>query len=284
MMKKILFCLVCGIVLCFGAGTGSNVLESQITIIKGEALPFVFESRYLTNLELNGKKVRGFPHPKDDSKIVYLLTSPYKQPLTKATLKADYANGASLIYHILGSEGDYQKEQLKVDNAKIAPPKEVTERIQRELNEANKVYSIYTDEKLFDGTFAKPIDSAITSAFGNARIFNDTLASYHGGTDFRAVSGTPIYATNDGIVRIAKDRYYAGKSVVIDHGYKIFSQYYHLSEIKVKPGEKVKKGQLIGLSGASGRVTGAHLHFGILIAGVQVNPLVFIERLNALFE
>ena len=134
----------------------------------------------------------------------------------------------------------YPKEILKVAKNKVTPPKEVLARIQKELDEANAVYATYTDEALFDGKFILPLDSVITSKFGTARIFNNTLASYHSGTDFRAAVGTPIIAANDGIVRIAKDRYYAGDSVVIDHGYKIFSQYYHLSELKVKVGQRVK--------------------------------------------
>ncbi|MBT0606146.1 M23 family metallopeptidase, partial [Campylobacter lari] len=144
------------------------------------------------------------------------------------------------------------------------------------------VYNTYTNMAFFEGNFTYPLESKITSDFGKARLFNDTLKSYHSGTDFRAASGTKIYASNDGIVRIASNRYYAGNSVVIDHGYGIYSQYYHLSKLNVKIGQKVKKGELIGLSGASGRVTGPHLHFGILVNGVQVDPLDFIAKFNAL--
>ncbi|HEF3953264.1 TPA: M23 family metallopeptidase, partial [Campylobacter jejuni] len=104
------------------------------------------------------------------------------------------------------------------------------------------------------------------------------------GTDFRAATGTPIYAANSGIVKIAKDRYFAGNSVVIDHGFGIYSQYYHLSKIDVKVGQKIKKGELIGLSGASGRVSGPHLHFGILAGGKQVDPLDFVSKFNAIFQ
>ncbi|RAX52964.1 hypothetical protein CCY98_03165 [Helicobacter sp. 11-8110] len=123
--------------------------------------------------------------------------------------------------------------------------------------------------------------SKITSEFGNARVFNQEVKSYHSGTDFRAAIGTPIYASNSGKVVIAKDRFLAGKSVVIDHGEGIFSMYYHCSEIKVKEGTRVKQGELIALSGNTGRVSGPHLHFGILVRGAQVDPIDFIAKINA---
>ncbi|MFR8441736.1 MAG: M23 family metallopeptidase, partial [Campylobacter sp.] len=125
-----------------------------------------------------------------------------------------------------------------------------------------------------------PLNSKITSAFGNARTFNGELKSYHSGTDYRAAVGTGVRAANDGVVVIAKDRYYAGGSVVIDHGGGIYSQYYHLSEIKVALGDHVHKGDEIALSGESGRVSGPHLHFGIAINGVSVNPLSFVAKFN----
>ena len=127
----------------------------------------------------------------------------------------------------------------------------------------------------------KKLSKTLTSEFGNARVFNQEVKSYHSGTDFRAAIGTPIYASNSGKVVIAKDRFLAGKSVVIDHGEGIFSMYYHCSEIKVKEGTRVKQGELIALSGNTGRVSGPHLHFGILVRGAQVDPIDFIAKINA---
>jgi len=89
--------------------------------------------------------------------------------------------------------------------------------------------------------------------------------------------GTPIYAANDGVIVLSKDRYYAGGSVIIDHGEGIYSVYYHLSSTPLVAGTKVKQGDEIGLSGNSGRVTGPHLHFGIMLQGAPVDPLHFIE-------
>lgn len=264
--------------------------EQNLSISKGQVLILEFSKQGLqdiksqSNTQKKEKKEKFFTHPDNENKVILIFGSAYKKPVKTAQIFALYKDGKSLKYDLLGDEGEYKKELLQVAQNKVTPPKEVLERIRKELNEANAVYATYTDKALFEGKFILPLQSIITSDYGTARVFNGSLMSYHSGTDFRAAIGTPVVAANDGIVRIAKDRYYAGGSVVIDHGYKIFSQYYHLSQVKVKVGQKVKKGEVIALSGDTGRVTGAHLHFGIFAGGTQVDPLDFIEKFNALFE
>lgn len=179
-------------------------------------------------------------------------------------------------------EGEYKKEQIKLAKPSIIKPnKELQERINNEYNEAVKIYAKTSQKVYINKPFIIPLNSVITSPFGSARVFENTLKSYHSGTDFRAAIGVSIPASNDGVVVIAKDRYYSGGSVVIDHGYGIYSQYYHLSKINVKVGDFVKQSDIIGLSGDTGRVSGPHLHFGIAIKGVSVDPLDFIEKFNA---
>ena len=285
-MKRVFLGLCLCFVLLFGE---TKHTKGDLNISKGQVLFLQFNKQGLKDIKIKSnlkkeKKQKFFVHPTKDNKVILMFSSAYKKPVRRAQVTALYQDGQRLYYDLLGNDGVYPKEILKVAKNKVTPPKEVLARIQKELDEANAVYATYTDEALFDGKFILPLDSVITSKFGTARIFNNTLASYHSGTDFRAAVGTPIIAANDGIVRIAKDRYYAGGSVVIDHGYKIFSQYYHLSELKVKVGQRVKKGQIIALSGDSGRVTGAHLHFGIFAGGTQVDPLDFIKKFNTLFD
>ena len=147
-----------------------------------------------------------------------------------------------------------------------------------------KVYHTFTHRRYWNKPFILPLESKITSAFGTARMFNNQLKSFHSGTDFRAPMGTPIRASNDGVVVIAQNRYYAGNSVVIDHGEGVYSCYYHLSKLNVKVGEAVKQGSTLGLSGKSGRVNGPHLHYAFMVQGTQVNPLAFHKSINALFS
>lgn len=180
--------------------------------------------------------------------------------------------------------GKYKQEKISVATEKATPPSSVKARIQAEKDEANKIYTTKSDGLKISQKFILPLNSHITSEFGNARVFNGAIKSYHGGTDFRAAVGVEIVSSNDGVVVIAKDRYYAGGSVVIDHGDGIYTQYYHLSEISVKVGQSVQKGEILGLSGASGRASGPHLHFGVIVDGTQVNPLNFIEKINVFLK
>lgn len=180
-------------------------------------------------------------------------------------------------------DGAYPTETLSVDPAKVTPPLEALERIEKERMEAEKIYSRFTPIRYWDKPFIKPLDTFITSEYGSARTYNGTLKSYHGGIDFRARTPLPILSTNDGIVVLAEDRYYAGGTVIIDHGEGLYSCYFHMSQFDVSIGERVSRGQSIGLTGATGRITGPHLHFGLMVLGHQSDPLDLIEQINTLF-
>lgn len=257
--------------------------EENVNLIKGQALFLEFDKKDLQQITLNDKKINFFIHPNDKNKVVIIFSLPYKNPTKKNIIKAIYTNKEQ-IYTINSLEGSYKKEFLQVAPNKVFPSKEKQKQIANEFKEASLIYANYTPNTFISANFQKPLDSFITSSFGKARIFNDKLASYHSGTDFRAKIGIQIKAANSGIVKLAKNRYYAGNSIIIDHGYGIYSQYYHLSKILVKTGDKVKKGQIIGLSGDSGRVSGPHLHFGIIVNQKQVDPIDFIEKYNALLN
>lgn len=226
-------------------------------------------------IKINQKTYSWIPHPTDKSQKIAILSIPYRTPVSTIPLE----NGASIQV----VAGNYTKEQIQASPNKVKPNPKNQERIKQEREEANQIYSNYSQERLWDSVFIYPMQSVITSPFGSARVFNNELKSYHSGTDFRAKIGTEIYASNRGKVVIAKNRFLAGGSVVLDHGEGIFSMYYHCSELKVGVGQIVEKGDLIALSGATGRVSGPHLHFGILVRGAQVDPLDFIAQANALF-
>lgn len=158
------------------------------------------------------------------------------------------------------------------------------QRIKNEKKEIRRVYASSSNNRLWYGSFNKPLASDITSAFGTHRLFNGQLQSYHRGTDFRAKAGTPVYASNFGIVRLAKNLFYSGNIVIVDHGKGIFTNYAHLSKIQVVAGQHVARGDQIGLSGASGRVSGPHLHWGVKINGAYIDPLQFLAVISDLLE
>ena len=180
--------------------------------------------------------------------------------------------------------GQYQSERLKVKPGKVSPSKAAVERIRQERKEVKKIYADGHFDRLWTAPFAKPLQSAVTSPFGSKRLFNGSTKSFHSGLDFRAAVGTPIFAANSGIVKLAKDLFFSGNIVIIDHGMGVFTNYAHLSRIDVSPGQFVRCGEQIGLAGATGRVNGPHLHWGAKVSGVTVNPMELIERLNPLFD
>jgi murein DD-endopeptidase MepM/ murein hydrolase activator NlpD len=165
----------------------------------------------------------------------------------------------------------------------IAPPKPLTPReLARRAEERETIVSVYgtvAPEAYFDSPFIPPLDALFeTSPFGIKRLVKGTgqKLSSHNGTDFRAAVGTPVKAVNDGIVELAESYLFEGGFVIIDHGFGINSVYLHLSRVDVRNGERVTKGQAVGLSGGSGQSVGPHLHFTIKINGIAVDPLRFL--------
>ncbi|MEI1277327.1 M23 family metallopeptidase [Leptospira venezuelensis] len=126
--------------------------------------------------------------------------------------------------------------------------------------------------------FEYPVHNPIlNSPFYKRRIYNKEKGRPHGGSDFKGGVGDPIYAINDGTVILARSMYYEGNFTVIDHGLEIYSLYMHQSEILVKPGDKVKKGDLIGKIGSTGMSTGPHLHLGLRVLGTMIDPLSVVQ-------
>jgi murein DD-endopeptidase MepM/ murein hydrolase activator NlpD len=224
-----------------------------------------------------------YENPLDENKLYVLLPISYYQKLgdnkVKLFIKERGVAKIQLI-DITIKQGDYKKEKIQVTKSKVNPKKKYSKRIFKEYQEAIKLYGSSTKYSFLKSPFILPLDSFITSDFGKARIYNDTLKGYHGGTDFRARVPTPIKATNDGRVVLVKDRFYSGGTVVIDHGQGIYSCYFHMSKFFVEAGERIGRGEIIGLSGKSGRVTGPHLHFAFRVGGIQVDPLQFIKLMN----
>ncbi|WP_457639256.1 M23 family metallopeptidase [Persephonella sp.] len=156
--------------------------------------------------------------------------------------------------------------------------KELLKRIQDEYRLIRKVLSIKTTPLFTEDRFIPPLKKLVVSTpFGAKRIINGKKRSIHWGTDFSAPEGTPVYATLTGRVVLARELFYTGKTVIINHGGGLFSLYAHLSQINVKEGQTVKGGQVIGKVGSTGRSTGPHLHFGIYLNGLRVDPSLALK-------
>jgi murein DD-endopeptidase MepM/ murein hydrolase activator NlpD len=171
----------------------------------------------------------------------------------------------------------YPVSRISVDSRFIEPPKELEKRIDEERELKKRVFAGSPKERLWRGHFAAPSGTRQTSPFGARRTYNGKTRSIHQGLDFAAATGTEIRAANIGIVRIARPMYFEGGLVVIDHGESIFTLYMHLSEFLVKEGQNIGKGEPIAKSGATGRVTGPHLHFSVLWQGAYLEPATLLR-------
>jgi hypothetical protein len=172
--------------------------------------------------------------------------------------------------HIKPKQFPVKKLWVKEDY--VTPPKDLLERISREAELTRAIYNIYSPEWFIHGDFILPVQGKIFPNFGERRVFNNKPRSQHSGVDIAALTGTPVKASNSGRVVLASQLYFAGKTVIIDHGLGVFSLYCHFSEIMVSSGQDVGKGEIIGKIGATGRVTGPHLHWSIRIKGSRVDP------------
>jgi murein DD-endopeptidase MepM/ murein hydrolase activator NlpD len=171
----------------------------------------------------------------------------------------------------------YKTTTLHVEEKFVQPDPATLQRIAADKVVKDAAYAHLVSEPLWNGSFRSPVPFTATDSFGTRRMFNGELASVHRGTDFHAPSGTLVLAANDGMVIIAQPMFYEGNLVVIDHGEQFMTQYMHLSKIEVKVGDRVRKGQRLGLSGATGRVTGPHLHLGARWGGESVDPVLLLH-------
>jgi murein DD-endopeptidase MepM/ murein hydrolase activator NlpD len=166
----------------------------------------------------------------------------------------------------------YKTSRLIVPQKYVTPDPETLKRIEAEKEIKSAAFAHLITVPEWSGNFVAPVPSEISETFGTSRTFNGKLASVHRGDDFRAPTGTPVHASNAGEVVLARELFYEGNCVVIDHGLGFMTMYMHLSKFNVQEGDKVEKGQTIALSGGTGRVTGPHLHMSVRWSGEYLDP------------
>lgn len=174
----------------------------------------------------------------------------------------------------------FRKEKLKVDPRHVVLSPENLQRALLEKEKVNQIYSVVSD-RLFANYFSAPSRKKMTSRFGTKRIFNGETKSVHQGIDFKSRIGDPIFSPADGKVVLTEDQFFSGNCMIIDHGRGIYSIFAHLSNFQAKIGDLVKKNQVIARSGKSGRSSGPHLHWGVVIQGVKVNPTELVRLLGS---
>jgi murein DD-endopeptidase MepM/ murein hydrolase activator NlpD len=170
----------------------------------------------------------------------------------------------------------FPTRRLKVDQRFVQLGKADVNRADREAKEAESIYGRMTTDLVPDEAFTVPIPGGTGTNFGERRFFNGEPRAPHSGADLRATTGTPVHATNRGRVVLAKALFFTGETVILDHGLGIYSLYAHLSRVDVKRGDIVTNGQIVGLVGATGRVTAPHLHWGMRVQGARVDPFSLV--------
>jgi murein DD-endopeptidase MepM/ murein hydrolase activator NlpD len=207
---------------------------------------------------------------------------PGSYPLT-VLIRSKDGDTQTLQRDLAVGEAAYTKVPLTVPDKFVEPDAAAQKKIAADKVVKDKAFANTASTPRWTGNFTPPLRLAPESdSFGNQRLFNGTLASVHRGLDYHAKPGTPVLAINSGRVVLARPLYYEGGCVVIDHGLGLMSVYMHLSRFQVKVGQRVRRAQVIALSGASGRATGPHLHLGVRWEGSYLDPAkLFLIKMPA---
>jgi murein DD-endopeptidase MepM/ murein hydrolase activator NlpD len=192
------------------------------------------------------------------------------------TIEAAFINGKTQALHrdVPIAAAPYEKITLHIPDKFIQPDAAALKKIAADKIVKERVFAKTAPKPEWTGNFLPPLKLAPQSdSFGTRRVFNGTLASVHRGLDYHAKTGTPVSAVNAGRVVLARLLYFEGNCVMIDHGMGLMTVYMHLSKFRVKEGDKVHRGQVIALSGGTGRATGPHLHLGVRWQGASMDPV-----------
>ncbi len=205
-----------------------------------------------------------------------LTIKPGRQPLEVRAL----AGGKQTVRHgaVQIVSRTYPRQELALPPQMVTPPAAELKRITAERVRTQKAKDTWSDQRLWHLPFHRPVKGRITSVYGLKRVLNGTPKNPHRGIDFKASEGTAIEAVADGRVILAESHYYAGSSVYIDHGNGVISLYFHLSKFEVVAGDRVKRGQVIGRAGSTGRSTAPHLHLSVCVQGQLVDPLPLLKE------
>ena len=174
----------------------------------------------------------------------------------------------------------FPTRNLSVNDAFVNPPATVQSRIEQEARDLEKVWAGSATSALWSSPFVRPVPDQANSAFGSRSVFNGQARSPHSGADFLSPAGAPIHAPSAGRIVLARDLYFSGNTVIIDHGLGLFSFLCHMSAIDVKERDLVQAGDILGKVGATGRVTGPHLHWAVRLNGARIDPLSVLAMLG----
>ncbi len=191
--------------------------------------------------------------------------------------ETDTGNTVSFEQNLEVASEPYVTVELEVAHKFTAPNRRLLKRIRREEILKHRIFEESSGHQLWAGDFVAPVSESVSEPFGVRRVFNGELKTEHQGLDYHAPRGTRVVAANSGTVLLARRLFFEGNCVIVDHGQGLMTLYMHLSKFKVRKGQKVRRGQLLALSGATGRATGPHLHLAVRWEGIYLDPAKLLK-------
>jgi murein DD-endopeptidase MepM/ murein hydrolase activator NlpD len=286
--------LVAGLVFLFFCSTSSAVYGTELFSLNWPAGVKIFQGE-IFELKVHGEGVQSVEGRWAKENIAFSSVAPgsfaaligadleAKPGVSKITITATNDLGAQrraeIVVQTLAKS--FRQESLTVAQGFDQLSPETLELIRIERADFALAFSTSAAERMWEAPFIRPVPQESSSSFGYRRIINGKPRAPHSGADLRAPIGTEVLAANHGRVVLIGEYFFAGKSVVLDHGAGLYTIYFHLSEAKVDPGAMVRRGDVIALSGMSGRVTGPHLHWAARLGSARVDPMELMHKISS---
>ena len=262
-----------------GASAGEG--EGRLSLPQGGLLLLLLpEKAPVRALSLDGRRISLFPWKEEGRSgeprrfMAALLGVDFSRSPGRLRLDLDRSDGRTEQHFLRVTPRSFQVSRLTVARSFVTPPASLLARLRRERRTIALALSPPDAPLRFHRSFMAPLEGKVTHDFGAYRFLNGHPMARHSGEDIDVPQGTPVRAANDGVVRLTGSFYYDGNMVILDHGGGLLTEYLHMSDIRVRPGERVRRGQVIGHVGHTGRVTGPVLHYGAVLHGAHVNPML----------
>ena len=219
---------------------------------------------------------------RNDDKVIAVIGLPLASKPGRHFLQIKNRQGQSSMLGFEVEDKAYEEQHITIkDKRKVNPEKRDMERINRETKQIKSALSHWSDQDDVVVDFRKPVEGPTSSPFGLRRFFNEQARKPHSGLDIAAPEGAAIHAPAPGTVLDTGDFFFNGNTVLLDHGQGLVTMYCHMSKIDVSPGQTVATGEILGEVGMTGRVTGPHLHWGVSLNDVRIDPLLFLTETAA---
>ena len=208
------------------------------------------------------------------------LATPPGPHLLRVEVEDREGRSSEQTFEVQVEAGGFEVQRLTLPPEMVDLQGEALRRVLADNKRLMEIFNQVRPERLWHFPFIKPVEGPMTSPFGLRRVINGQDRSPHNGVDIGAALGTEVVACNAGFVVFAQELYLSGKTIIIDHGFGLYSMYFHLSEMRVAEGDQVEIGHCIGLVGATGRVTGPHLHWGVRLLKARVDPASLLRAVS----